>query len=381
MQTNKKLTTVLSVLLCALLVLSACNPYVACSWTLSEFDDSVSLHTELQTEYLLGDYKNVTNFARGKEELSHPNAVSLSWAADYDKKAKLSHYVVEIEDAADLYDTIRISTTDTSVEVYNLCVGTAYLWRVTAHFSDGKTNSSDWSAFLTKDAPPRNLYVEGITNVRDLGGWLTAEGRVRQGMIYRCGKLNESGTLQPDGTVAVNVEITAAGIEMMRNVLGVKSEIDLRMKEAHDCEVGGITSSPLGEDVNYYNCELEWDQGNYLTDNIESVKYFFELASDINNYPIIFHCNIGTDRTGLFAFLINGLLGVDEEDLYRDYLFSNFGDIDNTRTLSNIQNNYLATIKNYRGATLAEKIENCLTELVGVPQSQLDTIKVILLEY
>ena len=37
------------------------------------------------------------------------------------------------------------------------------------------------------------------------------------------------------------------------------------------------------------------------------------------NYPILFHCTYGRDRTGTLAFMINGLLGVSRKDLYRDF--------------------------------------------------------------
>lgn len=375
MTTGKKVFSTVCIVLCVLLLACACAPTVNCDWDLVVIDDSVSIHTEKQAEYLAGDYKAILSFANGKEELSHPNALRLDWSASYDGKFTRTHYVVEIKDDNEQFNTMYVTTTEPYADVYNLCIGTVYSWRVTAHFSNGKTSVSDWSTFYTQDVAPRNIYVDGITNVRDLGGWHTENGRVRQGMIYRSGRMNVSE--QPN----VVIEITQNGIDVMRNVLGIKTEIDLRVPNAHNTETGGITSSPLGEDVNYVNCPLEWNTGNYLTNNLGSVRYFFELASNINNYPLVFHCNIGTDRTGLFAFLINGLLGVSEEDLYRDYLFSNFGDINNTRTLSSIQNNYLATINSYPGNTLSERIENCLIDLVKVPQWEIDAIKSILLEH
>ena len=374
MRIRRKVISTVCVVLCAMLLTCACAPTEACDWYLAEFDDGVSIHTDKQQAYLAGDYNAISTYAKGKEELSRPSAVRLSWLANCDGKMAVTAYEVEIEDAGGQYNTVHLTTSEPYVDVYNLCIGTAYLWRVTAHFSDGRSSVSDWSVFSTKDAAPRNLYVDGITNVRDLGGWKTPEGRVRQGMIYRCGRLNESERSD------VVIEITQAGIDVMRNILGIRTEIDLRTPDNHNVETGGITSSPLGDDVNYISCPLEWDNGNYLTNNLESVRYFFELASNINNYPLIFHCNIGTDRTGLFALLINGLLGVSEEDLYRDYLFSNFGKINNTRSLSNIKNNYLSTINSCAGVTLSERIENCLLNVVGVPQSQIDAIKTILLE-
>ena len=46
--------------------------------------------------------------------------------------------------------------------------------------------------------------------------------------------------------------------------------------------------------------------------------------ADPNNYPMNFHCAVGRDRTGTTAFLILGLLGVDEETLIREYYSSFF---------------------------------------------------------
>lgn len=379
MKNCKKLLSTLCILLCALLVLCACTPSttVKCNWQLTNLGDVVSIHTTAQSNYLAGDYNKISSYAKGAAELSRPECVSLSWSVEPLEQIEVESYTVEIQDFEDQYIPLLFATTQTHLDVYNLCIGTNYLWRVTAHFADGRTSQSSWYAFTTEDVAPRNLYVDGITNVRDLGGWYTPNGRVKQGLIYRCGRLNVSK--QPN----VEIEITDAGIAMMRDRLGIKSQIDLRMPNAHNVETGGITSSPLGDDIMYYNVPLEWDnvKGNYLTGNLESVREFFKLASDINNYPLIFHCNIGTDRTGMFAFLINGLLGVSEEDLYRDYLFSNFGNIENNpRSLSNIQSNYLSTINKCAGDTLSERIENCLLEVVGIPQEQIDAIKSILLE-
>ena len=86
-----------------------------------------------------------------------------------------------------------------------------------------------------------------------------------------------------------------------------------------------------------------------------------------------------TDRTGYIAWLINACLGVKKEDLYRDYLFSNFGNIGGKRTVNNINNKYVTSIiNNTNGATLKEKAVNYLLSL-GVKQSQIDTLYSIML--
>ena len=203
----------------------------------------------------------------------------------------------------------------------------------------------DSKTLITDAEAPRNMYVDGVTNVRDLGGWAVDGGRVKQGLIYRCGRLNENDCETP---VA---KITEKGVYTMLNEMNIRSEIDLR--KVSDNEVGGLTTeSILGAEVNYYQCPMGYN-GNMLINNEEMIKHIFsDILSKEENYPLIFHCSIGTDRTGLIAFLIGGLLGVDVNDLYRDYLFSNFGDIGGSRSINNITYHYArpAERKSYHGA-------------------------------
>lgn len=380
MKIKSKVFSSISAILCGLLVFSACEQGPQYTWNLADLGNEVNFHSQAQAAFLADeDYNNILTYANagGKEELSLPEPVTLSWSATpaNDAAGNVSSYVVEISATGSFNDGITYTTTECELEVYNLCIGTDYSWRVTAQLEDGKTSVSKTSTFTTADVAPRNMYVDGITNVRDLGGWKTEDGgRVKQGMIYRSGRLNLSET------TTYTVEITEQGIKTMRDEMGVRTQIDLRSPTAHNNEAGGITSSPLGDDVTYYNCAMEWNTSNILTysGNRESILRVFSILADENNYPLVYHCNIGTDRTGLFAILVNGLLGVSEEDLYRDYLFSNFGRINGTRTLSN-NKAYMDTIKSYDGATLSEKIENCLLDL-GVMQSEIDAIRWLLSE-
>ena len=168
--------------------------------------------------------------------------------------------------------------------------------------------------------------------------------------------------------VAVNL-ITEKGIKEMVEVLKIKTELDVRQTE--DNENGGITVSPLGESVNYYSVPMK-SGGNYFLLNMGVLKDVFAVFGNEENYPIVIHCSIGTDRTGVICFLINALLGVSEEDLYKDYLFSMFGNINNNRNASTIDD-YLEKISFAEGNTLKEKTYNYLVDL-GVAESDIDTI-------
>lgn len=51
-------------------------------------------------------------------------------------------------------------------------------------------------------------------------------------------------------------------------------------------------------------------------------KLFYELI-DVKNFPLLFHCVAGKDRTGIVSTLILGLLDVDESVILEDYLLTN----------------------------------------------------------
>lgn len=144
----------------------------------------------------------------------------------------------------------------------------------------------------------------------------------------------------------------------MVNRLKIKSELDIRKVE--DNENGGITENPLGSSVNYYSVLMK-SGGNCILLNKEVLKDAFAIFGNKDNYPIVMRCSIGIDRTGMLVFLINALLGVSEEDLYKDYLYSNFANIGRSRFPSTIKD-YIGTINNFLGDTLAEKTRNYLID-------------------
>ena len=325
------------------------------------------VHTETQKEFLaMENLYNVSRVADGKKEIGRPLPIRLSWKDYTDGRAVYTRvYISENEDLSDAYETITFGS---ETNVYNLKVGTKYYWKISAVYGNGETIDSNISSFTTEDECPRNIYVDGSTNWRDLGGWSAAGGKkVKQGLIYRTGRLNVSNA---DSMVA---EITATGIKEAVSHLKIKTEIDLRGKS----ESSAITASVLGDNVKYYRCSMNYE-GDLMTANAEKVREVFEILSDEDNYPVIFHCHIGTDRTGFVAYLINGLLGVSKQDLYKDYLFSNFGDIGGSRSMDDIAGRYVASLDDYAGKDLSEKIRNYLIS-VGVTEERINAVVSILL--
>ena len=116
--------------------------------------------------------------------------------------------------------------------------------------------------------------------------------------------------------------------------------------------------------------------------NFESIKQFFDYCSHEENYPLAFHCVRGTDRTGALAYALGSLCGVSEELLLKDYLFSNFANINGTIRERDIDGTsfYVRGIRDAEGSTRSEKTMNYLNSTVGVSKTSLEAIKNILLK-
>ena len=345
---HKKLRSL--ILIFAVILLCACGKKTAAP------DAARQIHTKAQAAYLEGAYTGITKYAKGEKELSIPEPVELQF------KGITAPFTVYISENQDMSDAVQYESKKDTAKIYNLKIGTKYFY-----YARSGNTKTEVSSFQVEDVAPRNLYIDGVTNVRDLGGWKTSSGKsVKQGAIFRSGKFNYD--LSADKTV------TEQGIKAMKE-LGVKTEIDLR--QVDNGESGYITESPLGSDVKYVSVPLD-SGGNNILLNKEKLKLLFSVFGKEENYPIVFHCSIGTDRTGMLAFLINGLLGVSDEDLYRDFLFSNFGNIGGMRTQS-IITTYIDTVDLAKGNTLSEKIENYLIS-VGVNAGDLAVLKRMMTE-
>ena len=283
-------------------------------------------------------------------------------------------------------------------------IATTYYWRVKQNMKDGTTSST--GTFKTTDRGPRNLSVDGVTNVRDAGGWMTSDGvRMLQGLLFRGAKLNESYSTgyvaengKRDENCVVEPLITEAGKKTFKEELGIKTEIDLRATNGNGYPGGSATGSvdqaptigSVVEGVNYIAIPMSNDAT--IGSNKAQVKLFFEKIANKDNYPIYYHCNIGMNRTGMVSFLIGAICGVEEQKLYYDYMFSNFGTIalptpwddDRQRTelweLTTPEDGIGAAgvVNGFPGSTLKEKAENCLKDC-GVSQATIDAVRNIML--
>ncbi len=350
-----------------------------------EISTSVSIHTVNQKALLnalnpasfIED--NVESF--GDESNSFPLPISFSWEETNDINQKATNYVLSISENNDLSNSLTYIVKGNNFDVYNLKLNTTYYYAVSSNHH-GAYFDSDISTFIINDDYPRNIFVEGVENVRDCGGWnVDGEYNYRQGMLYRTAQFNYD-----DLNNTYKSAPTEEGKRVLLNDLQIRTEIDLRRTTDFDGfnEVGGIESSPLGESVNYVSCPMYYGGNNIfnLEENLPSIKLFFETLAEPTNYPIAFHCLRGTDRTGALAYVIGAMMGMSEEDLMLDYLFSDLAKIGNPVLASTISNNnfYVQGIANSEGENISEKAKNYVMSKVDVSLDTLNSIIQILSE-
>ncbi|MBQ7500804.1 MAG: tyrosine-protein phosphatase, partial [Clostridia bacterium] len=334
------------------------------SIVLDDLGENVCLHTDVQLSYLNGPVEDVLRYYQANDEdNSRPKAIKFSWETNGPVSG---NYTLLLSRSPDMSDPRVFSTAYKSILINNLSADTRYYWTVSANH-EGIVYTSEVSTFTTEDRAPNNFFARGITNLRDCGGWPTLDGgRIKYGMLYRCSALSykDDAYLGEEGKI------------VMHDVLGIKTEIDLRQR----LESGyyGQTASVIGDDVSYYLCAMD---GFYEGESHESIRRVFEILSDEANYPVVFHCAIGTDRTGKIAYLTEALLGASDTDTVRDYLLSVLSDVGATRYAGDAAESYKNDVKSYHGTVLSEKAYNYLHEVIGVPTEQLDKIISILKEY
>ena len=315
-------------------------------------------------DFANGDFK-VNRFA--------PKPATLSWENTRDGAL---YYTVKVGLKKDLSDAEKYLVSGTSLDVENLFAAKKYYYQIYAHYENDEVVKSRIFHFTTADLP-RTVHIEGVSNTRDLGGRLTVDGthRVKQGMIYRGGEVDSAWG-----------HITEEGKRVMVQELGIKTDLDLR---------NGLNykNSPIDDSLNYINVSAPYYTSS--TTGIMASEYKDALITEVrtfanpDNYPIYLHCSLGRDRAGTLAFMISALLGVGEMDLYRDYEMSFFsvnGWADANQGNGKIEElivqlDYLYNFfKSYDKGSLAENTATFMIRYLGITQSEIDTIREIMLE-
>lgn len=182
-------------------------------------------------------------------------------------------------------------------------------------------------------AAPRAMIAGGAGNLRDLGGYNTADGLafVRHGALFRSGML---ARLTPEQREF------AAG-------LGLRQIVDLRLAQeivegagdpafagADYCHLSPLKFEDILRYVYNYDDFLGWsaeeametyqsifDAYSTVIFGNEALQSLFRLILD-GRLPLVYHCVGGKDRTGVATALILMALDVPRETIIDDYMLT-----------------------------------------------------------
>lgn len=170
------------------------------------------------------------------------------------------------------------------------------------------------------------LALQGASNLRDLGGYRTDDGRrTKWGLIYRSSELS---TLTDDD------------FEYLLN-LGIKQVCDLRTRQEIERRANRLPKElialhkPIYKELpvggwdfilNLHRLEETWLRGyteHIIDQKAQAFGDLLRFLADANHLPIVIHCTAGKDRTGVLLALLLLALGVPEETVIADYSLSN----------------------------------------------------------
>ena len=302
-------------------------------------------------------------------------------------------------------------------------------------FLDADVRKKLAKSFSNGERFPRWVDLKGVPNARDLGGLVGLDGRaIRKGVAIRCAGINGNATWQMidkalyekyrqegglDALFEKSLDTRLKRIDRKRfddkvadwlkygmegNVPGVyvagtgkpgdsrlsederdeilgkykfKTDLDLRSPR----EVLGMTGSPLGPSVRWINISAAGYGDMASKGGKASFAECFKVFLDEKNYPIVFHCIGGADRTGSLAAILEGCCGVSDEDIYRDWELTKIWNGANPKKWNHAKlfDKFVGAMGKYEGKTLSERIVNYVLDC-GFTAEDVEKLRSILLE-
>lgn len=203
--------------------------------------------------------------------------------------------------------------------------------RVTYITNDNITRKYFLLAFndkYVKEVSSRSVTTEGIQNLRDLGGYQTKDRKtIHWGKLYRSGELTE---LSEWDTLRLNNL-------RIKTIIDLRSEIEAEVSPIQYSNANIINIPVASGDLNSILDKIRdgrlrkgdgiiFMQDLYLQFVEQQSAHFGEALRVMlkeENYPIIFNCSLGKDRSGFLAALLLLALDIPESTVMQDYIVSN----------------------------------------------------------
>ena len=178
------------------------------------------------------------------------------------------------------------------------------------------------------DALNGSPFLENQHNFRSLEGIQTKSGRkFRKNKVYRSGSLNKLSEadirrLEEIGLALVIDFRSDREVELFPSELipSVKNTLRITIRdEARDRAMELLERN----DAEGMERILVTDYRRLIRDDSSAFADFFRAIEQATEFPLVYHCAAGKDRTGIATVLLLLVLGVDMETVKHDYFRSN----------------------------------------------------------
>lgn len=358
---------------------------MSCQKDIQSFDYAIHLSQSTVENEIVASYMSEVNYTDGDYTYSMikpyydsknftspkkyaPRAIEISWTPNAEAYTSQK---VTITDDRSFERRFDLTSFQRNIRIYNLIPGKDYrfvlygLNRSTSHFDS-------LSCFIFKpQGQVRMINVPGVNNVRDMGGWKSAvynhqDGSpktVRYGRLYRGGELDRKTKLSDEA------------MDILINDMKIGADADFR----NDTECSGIAGSALPK-VDYHRISTAMYAASASSStHADNFRWILSRLREGKN--VYYHCAAGADRTGTMAHLLEGVLGVCENDQCKDWELTCFYSwrsrvYGETYDYGSMIRTYFAI---FNGNTTAE---NCVAyfKKYGITDAELDEFRSIMLE-
>lgn len=195
----------------------------------------------------------------------------------------------------------------------------------------------------------RLIKLENSINIRDIGGYTGIDGRkIKWRKVIRSEELAHLS----DKDVSYFAALRLKHVFDFRNKSKAERQVD-RLPKTAEYHLLPIFS---GSDMKLHHKDFtqpgavdEFMRQIYKTQTEDRAQCFAEVLkylTEASEYPLLYHCTNGKDRTGFMTYLILSILGVNEDVILSDYSLTNLTFDESYNLLGNIMSEELG-IENY----------------------------------
>jgi protein-tyrosine phosphatase len=159
---------------------------------------------------------------------------------------------------------------------------------------------------------PADPLVSGAVNLRDVGGLRAGDATTRHGVLFRSGNLSR---LDPAGTRAL------ADLRL-RRIIDLRADEEVAREPSRIDGIDVVTQRVplfLGSVESFFRDDLSLDEMyRHLVDE-SSDGVVAVVRGILADQPVLVHCTVGKDRTGVTVALTLAAAGVDTDAVVADY--------------------------------------------------------------